>query len=73
MFIPRGQAIHENLATSYVLVDALVVDLCQGGFSGLVELKLHNLDAYVIIACGKVAAAIESSGEGQVARLDKLE
>jgi hypothetical protein len=65
MFIPRGKAIHETLATSYVLVDALVVDLCQGGFSGIVELKLHNLDAYVIIACGKVAAVIESTGEGR--------
>jgi hypothetical protein len=65
MFIPRGKAIHETLATSYVLVDALVVDLCQGGFSGIVELKLHDLDAYIIIACGKVAAVIESTGEGR--------
>jgi hypothetical protein len=47
-----------------VLVDALVVDLCQGGFSGIVELKLHDMDAYIIIACGKVAAVIESARDG---------
>ena len=37
MFIPRGTPLHENLATSYVLVDPLVADLCEGGFSGVVE------------------------------------
>jgi hypothetical protein len=60
MFIPRGTALHENLATSYVLVDALVADLCEGGFSGVVEIELRDTDARIIIARGKIAAAIES-------------
>jgi hypothetical protein len=59
MFIPRGKAIHENLATSYVLVDALVADLCEGGFSGIVDIVLRDTDAHVVIARGKVAAVIE--------------
>ena len=58
MFIPRGTALHENLATSYVLVDRLIADLCDGGFSGLVEVALRNADAQVIIARGRVAASL---------------
>lgn len=50
---------YENLATSYVLVDALVADLCEGGFSGVVEILLRNADAHVIIARGSVLAVIE--------------
>ena len=59
MFIPRGKALHENLATSYVLVDALVADLCEGGFSGVVDIVLRETDAHVVIARGRVAAVIE--------------
>lgn len=57
MFFPRGKPLHENLATSYVLVDALIADLCEGGFSGVVEIILHDADGHVIIERGKVAAA----------------
>src|SRR4030095_14716426 len=59
MFIPPGDTIHESLATSYVLVDALVADLCEGGFSGVVEVVLRNTDSFVVIANGNVCAAIE--------------
>src|SRR5207253_9419996 len=58
MFIPRGTSLHENLATSYVLVDSLVADLCEGGFSGVVEVMLRRADAYVVIAGGRVAASL---------------
>ena len=58
MFIPRGTILHENLATSYVLVDGLVADLCEGGFSGVVEVTLRQADAYIIIARGRVAASL---------------
>jgi hypothetical protein len=58
MFFPRGKALHENLATSYVLVDALIDDLCEGGFSGIVEIILHDADGHIIIERGKVAAAL---------------
>jgi hypothetical protein len=59
MFIPQGTALHENLATSYVLVEALVSDLCEGGFSGVVDIVLRDTDARIVIAQGKVAAVIE--------------
>ena len=59
MFIPVGATIHESLATSYVLVDALVADLCEGGFSGVVEVVLRNTDSFIIIATGDVAAVLE--------------
>lgn len=59
MFIPRGKAVHENLASSYILLDALVEDLCEGGFSGIVEVVLRNTDSHVIIDRGSVAAVIE--------------
>jgi hypothetical protein len=65
MFIPRGTALHENLATSYVLIDALVADLCEGGFSGTVDIRLRNTDAHVVIVRGKVAAVIESGSAPQ--------
>ncbi|HJQ26128.1 MAG TPA: hypothetical protein VKA60_19575 [Blastocatellia bacterium] len=74
MFIPRGSPLHENLATSYVLVDRLVADLCEGGFSGVVEVTLRDMDAQVIIARGRVAASLmarrreDSEAAGEVAR-----
>ncbi|MEN3333432.1 MAG: tRNA wybutosine-synthesizing protein 1 [Blastocatellia bacterium] len=58
MFIPRGTILYENLATSYVLVDSLVADLCEGGFSGVVEVTLRRADAHVVIARGRVAASL---------------
>ena len=58
MFIPRGTPLHENLATSYVLVDQLVADLCEGGFSGVVEVMLRRSDAYVILSGGRIAASL---------------
>jgi len=60
MFIPHGKALYENLATSYVLVDALVTDLCEGGFSGVVEIVLRDREARVLILRGHVAGIIES-------------
>lgn len=63
MFIPRGETIHENLATSYVLVDALVTDLCEGGFSGVVEVVLRDTDSFIVIASGNVAAVLDKRGE----------
>jgi hypothetical protein len=62
MFIPRGDVIYESLATSYVLVDALVADLCEGGFSGIVEVVLRDTDSFVVIAVGNVAAVLEKGG-----------
>src|SRR6185369_14633553 len=59
MLIPRGRIIHENLATSYVLVEALVADLCDGGFSGVVAIALREIDGFVVIANGSVGAVVE--------------
>lgn len=59
MLIPRGRIIHENLATSYVLVEALVSDLCEGGFSGVVAIALREIDGFVVIANGSVGAVVE--------------
>ena len=63
MFIPRGKIIHENLATSYVLLEALVADLCEGGFSGAVEVVLREIDGFIIIVSGNVSAVVEKSSE----------
>src|SRR5215813_5729317 len=60
MFIPRGKTIHENLATSYVRVDALATDLCEGGFSGILEVVLRDADFYVVVTSGILAAVIEN-------------
>ena len=58
MFIPPGETIHESLATSYVLVDALVLDLCEGGFSGVIEVVLRDIDSFIIVSNGIVSAAV---------------
>lgn len=63
MFTPRVSPIHRNLATSYVLVDALLDDLCLGGFSGIVEISLRDADYRIIVGRGKVAAIADSSGD----------
>ncbi len=63
MFIPRGEIIHESLATSYVLVDGLVADLCEGGFSGVVEILLRDTDSFIVISGGDVAAVVEKPSQ----------
>ncbi len=66
MFFPRGKPLHENLATSYVLVDALINDLCEGGFSGVVEITLHDADGHILIERGQVAAAfLKNNRQGE--------
>lgn len=62
MFVPQGKIIHESLATSYVLVDSLVSDLCEGGFSGIVEIVLRNTDSYIVISSGNVAGVVQLGG-----------
>lgn len=59
MLVPKGKPVHENLATTYVLVDALIDDLCDGGFSGDVDIALRDRDVHVILNHGKVAATVE--------------
>ena len=63
MLVPPGKPVYENLATSYVLLDALIGDLCEGGFSGIVEVVLRDADCHVIINRGKVAGVFERSGD----------
>jgi hypothetical protein len=62
MFIPRGKVVHENLATTYVLLDSLVADLCEGGFSGVVEVVLRDTDAHILMAEGNVVGVVEQRG-----------
>ncbi len=64
MFIPRGKAIHENLSTSYVVLEGLVDELCEGRFSGIVEISLREADAHIIIDHGKVVVAVERMADG---------
>jgi hypothetical protein len=63
MFTPRISPIHRNLATSYILVDALLDDLCLGGFSGIVEISLRDADYRIIIGRGQVSAIADTAGE----------
>ena len=63
MFIPRGKLIHDNLATSYVLIEPLVEDLQEGGFSGLVEVVLSDSDNFIVLTGGKVGIVIQKTGE----------
>src|SRR5205085_10908655 len=63
MFIPQGKPIHQNLATSYVLVEALVADLHEGGFSGVVEIMLRDTDNYIVFDRGRIAGVLEKRGE----------
>jgi hypothetical protein len=65
MFIPQGRAIHENLATSYVLVDSLVEDLCEGGFTGIVEVVLRDSDCHIVVNRGKVVAVTDRRGSAR--------
>src|SRR5215467_5096514 len=59
MFIPKGQPVYENLGTSYLLVDSLADDLCEGGFSGIVEVVLREVDCLIVFGRGTVLAATE--------------
>src|ERR1044072_2372977 len=68
MFIPKGQAVHENLATRYLLIDALVADLCDNEFSGVVEITLMHSDSHILIDQGKVAAVIEKVVGAEIAK-----
>jgi hypothetical protein len=62
MFIPQGKVIHQNLATSYVLVEALVADLRDGGFSGVVEIALRDSHSHIVFDRGRIAGVVEKRG-----------
>jgi hypothetical protein len=63
MFIPRGKPVHENLATSYLLVDQLATDLCDQAFSGVIEVTLRDCVAFVVVTHGKLVGVVERRGE----------
>jgi len=72
MFIPRDKPVYTNMATTYVLVDALVADLCEGGFSGIVEIILRDTDAQILISAGKVVGVLEQRGlDGKTGELNR--
>jgi hypothetical protein len=73
MFIPKGKPMHQNLATSYVLVDALVADLCEGGFSGVVEIMLRDTDNHIVFNRGRIAGVIERRGDSCVTKTSVAE
>ncbi|HKY05381.1 MAG TPA: hypothetical protein VJQ56_10850, partial [Blastocatellia bacterium] len=73
MLVPKGKPVNENLATTYVLVDALVDDLCDGGFSGDVEIVLRDRDVHVILNHGKIAATVEMRGGSSVSSITVAE
>lgn len=60
MFIPQGKPVHENLSTRYLLVDALIEDLREQSFAGLVEAKLPDEEYRVMMDDGKVVAVLDS-------------
>ena len=62
MFIPRGKPIYSGLATSFILVDALVADLCENSFSGIVEINLSSTQFFVIISLGGISSSIRFDG-----------
>jgi hypothetical protein len=66
MFIPRGTIIHDNLATSYLLVEALVADLCEECFSGVVEVALRDIDGFIVISKGRAAAVVEKRRDDEL-------
>lgn len=66
MFIPPGEIVHRGLATSYVLVEALVADLCEGGFSGVVEVVLRETDSFIVISVGSVMSVVEAGGNQEL-------
>ena len=57
MFIPRNEPVHKNLSTSYILVESLVDDLREGGFSGVVETTLREGDLFIVFSQGTILAA----------------
>src|SRR5258708_22898025 len=65
MFIPCGTIIHENLATSYVRLEALVADLCEAGFWGVVEVVLREIDGFIVIVNGSVGTVVEKRSDGK--------
>jgi hypothetical protein len=63
MFIPKTAPLYENLATSFVVIDALVEDLCEGGFTGVIEIVFRDSDCRIVIGRGGVLATTESRAE----------
>src|SRR5689334_1099908 len=60
MFIPQGKPVHENLSTRYLRVDALIEDLREQSFAGLVEAKLPDEEYRVMMDNGKMVAVLDS-------------
>ncbi len=64
MFIPLGKPLHENLSTRYLLVDALIEDLSEQAFAGLVAANLPDENYHVLMDEGKIVAILDSQFVG---------
>ena len=66
MFIPKTAPLYQNLATSFVAVDALVHDLVEGGFVGVIEIGFRDADCRLVIGREGLLTAVETHGENSV-------
>ncbi len=61
MLFPKGQALYENLNTSFAQLDAMVDDLKSNQFTGYAQLSAWEYEGILLLDTGNVVNAIEES------------
>lgn len=63
MVIPKGNAVHEDLSTSYTDIDELLSDLDQNSFTGYCQVNFWEYLGTLFIDRGRIINGLEEVGE----------
>lgn len=61
MLFPKGQALYENLNTSFAQLDAMVDELKSNQFTGYVQLSAWEYEGILLLDTGNMVTAIEDT------------
>lgn len=63
MIFPKGQAVYENLNTSFTNFGELLLDLKANGFTGYIQISFWDYEGVLFLDAGNIVNAIEKAGE----------
>lgn len=66
MIFPKGQAVYENLNTSFTNFGELLLDLRANSFTGHVQVSFWEYEGILFLDSGNIVNAVEESGQARV-------
>ena len=61
MILPKGEAVYENLRTSFVDLNSFLLSLKEDDFTGYVQLSFWDYEGILFLEAGEIVNATEEA------------